>query len=421
MILGTPGLADQILAAWRVADTRGHVTDYPCGVPDKGDIEKLVEVAFYASIEREEGAFITFSLMLLQTHKDSKPRHRLSEINRFLPFATPAKLSVQTVRKLAGAVDERTSSLVVEKRAGHLVLTGIAPFGRQTSRLTAAIGGYPRPEALTVGVRGPGSLLLSWAGSNLGRFAAGEFQTAQVTPFHSRALGAHLIACISQHEAFARFENSYWHWYHDTLEHLLRSTSAEAMVDRLSGCRSRNAPLRSSRSALAFQFAGLRRPTMLSSTSWRTPGLSSKTSTPWSGRGMQLESGTANQVLSLAMGTPDLKYRLTTILNTLARIACIDGATLYWRLLRAAYLGGRLSAAEWKGPIRLGPTATAGPGEAVARDRFGTRHNSAIDFVAAVPGSVAFVLSQDGPVRAITCRDDTVFLWPDCLNTMFLD
>src|SRR6185436_9831464 len=70
------------------------------------------------------------------------------------------------------------------------------------------------------------SLLISRANANLGRFADGAFEPAQVTPFYSQALGADLIARISTHAAYASWQVPYWHWYRDALDHLLRAASA---------------------------------------------------------------------------------------------------------------------------------------------------------------------------------------------------
>src|SRR4029079_9966872 len=112
MTLDIAALADCVLDAWREADTRRHVDDWPCGVPDKADIEVILHTAFFASIQREEGSFITFSLMFLQTHKDTQTRHTLDGANPALQLAQPVELSIDAVRKLAGALDERSASFI---------------------------------------------------------------------------------------------------------------------------------------------------------------------------------------------------------------------------------------------------------------------------------------------------------------------
>ncbi len=69
----------------------------------------------------------------------------------------------------------------------------------------------------------------------------------------------------------------------------------------------------------------------------------------------------------------------------------------------------------------MGPDGFGGGGQIFDLSKYGTRHNSAIDFVAAVPGTIAFVVSQDGPIRGFVLKDqDTILCWPDCTTSMFI-
>ena len=43
--------------------------------------------------------------------------------------------------------------------------------------------------------------------------------------------------------------------------------------------------------------------------------------------------------------------------------------------------------------------------------KFGTRHRSAYRFCMSVPGSLAFIISQDGDIRVMHSSADDVFLW----------
>jgi hypothetical protein len=47
----------------------------------------------------------------------------------------------------------------------------------------------------------------------------------------------------------------------------------------------------------------------------------------------------------------------------------------------------------------------------LAYERFGTRHRSMMRYVTKVPGSVGFVISQDGPVRAMTTIGPDLVVW----------
>jgi len=416
--MDTSDVVDRILSAWRVADKRAHVADFPCGVPDKGDILTLFDTAFYASIQKEEGQFVTFSLMFLQSHKETKPRHLLSEFNSFLPFSDPTELSVEAVRKLAGAVDERTSSLIVEKRDKRLVISGIAPFGRAQTLLSAAGGGYPRPEALTLSVRAPGAVLISRESSSLGRFTAGEFTPAQPTPLRSAALGGTIIDRISEHEAHARYQMQYNSWYFDALRHLLRSASGRGHGGSIIWVPEALVSQALELTRLGTHLGRFDDPNEAMLDLVGCSATLDKLQGDVLGQAVRVPADSAKRAIGYSMYKPQVKSKLTTLLNALAQIACVDGALLISDMFRPLVFGARLSASPWPGKVHLATNATP---EEVPRGRYGTRHNSAIDFIGACPGAIAFVLSQDGPVRAFERRGDAIVMWPDCLDTMSVE
>lgn len=418
-------LSHEIIQGWRILDAKQHVKDFPCGAPEPEEIDELVQTAFFASIQKEEGKFVTFSLVFLPTHKQAKPRHNLSEFNEFLALVDPVEFNVEMICKLADTIDEKTSALAIEIRGAQYLITGIIPFGRSPSFLENASSDYPRPEALTVTARSPGSLIIGRSDSVIGRFIAGRFEMAQATPFHSRALGDDLIGRISSHNSYAEFGTGYWHIYSSLLEYLLRSTSDRGHGGTIIWVPKELAEIAQEQVTLGHQLVEfspvydtfldiLRSEKTLRSARDQILGKYRE------GSEFTNTNNSAQSVV-LPLHISQSKSKLVTLLNTLAQIACIDGATLIDEYFVPMRLGARLRAKEWKGPIRNGPTLDSSFCAEIPRSRFGTRHNSAIDFAGSVPGSIAFVLSQDGPVRAITKREETVYIWLDCLNTVFVD
>lgn len=55
------------------------------------------------------------------------------------------------------------------------------------------------------------------------------------------------------------------------------------------------------------------------------------------------------------------------------------------------------------------------PQQSVSVDNYGTRHRSAFRFSSSLDDSVAFIVSQDGGVKARKGVQDKVFLWPDII------
>jgi hypothetical protein len=109
-------------------------------------------------------------------------------------------------------------------------------------------------------------------------------------------------------------------------------------------------------------------------------------------------------------------------LQRLAQLSTVDGALILTSALELVAFGTKLQAPPWHGKALLGPDGWGNTSEdTFPAQRYGTRHNSAIDFAAACKGSTVFVISQDGPIRAFVRPDEgTVLCWPDCTESMSL-
>jgi hypothetical protein len=105
----------------------------------------------------------------------------------------------------------------------------------------------------------------------------------------------------------------------------------------------------------------------------------------------------------------------------LARLSCMDGALVIDDRLAPHCFAVHLASQKWTGAVVEGPVGKLPPGQAIDLAGFGTRHNSAINFAGAHPGTIVFVVSEDGPVRTICRLEGSVLIWPDCLNTVFMD
>jgi hypothetical protein len=115
------------------------------------------------------------------------------------------------------------------------------------------------------------------------------------------------------------------------------------------------------------------------------------------------------------------RRRLTEYLDMLARLSCVDGALVIDDCIAPYGFSVHLASQKWTDAVVEGPVGTFLPGQAIDLEGFGTRHNSAINFAGAHPGTSVFVVSEDGPVRTICRLEKSVLIWPDCLNTVFLD
>jgi hypothetical protein len=100
-------------------------------------------------------------------------------------------------------------------------------------------------------------------------------------------------------------------------------------------------------------------------------------------------------------------------------LATIDGALVLDRDLGVRGFGAKLTAPSWDGEVLTGPNGWGdGAGQPFDFKRLGTRHNSAISFVGSCPGATAFVLSEDGGVRAFRRIGNNVCCWLEFSATL---
>lgn len=229
----------------------------------------------------------------------------------------------------------------------------------------------------------------------IGRLVIGEFVRATPDPFTVEAMGNYLMAMIADKNEYAEHGAHYWHVYRDSFDYLLaeitnRSHGGTIIVipeERVKGSSIYFHP--------TYSFVGDLQVWSLLSEVVRA-------------------DASHDFILYLA-----LRKIYAERLGLLAQLSCVDGALILSGSLDVVAFGSKLSAPKWSGDVLVGPNGFSGGGNRFDISKLGTRHNSAIDFIGASPGSLGFVISQDGPIRGLAKRDDnTILCWPDCRVSM---
>jgi hypothetical protein len=254
-----------------------------------------------------------------------------------------------------------------------------------------------RPDLFTVTARTPGSLQISRMNAHIGRFVSGDFIPAAPTPFTHRSLGKYLLRSLESTDLWQRYGTLYWHYYCDALKVLLAEAAS-----------------RGHGATVVLLPSGV-------------------TAVPENCIDAQyrLEADVHltthfEEVLTygscLVLGGIAYRRLILEHLQRLAQLSTVDGALILTPALELVAFGATLRARKWEGKPLLGPDGWGKAStDTFPAQRYGTRHNSAIDFAAACEGSTVFVISQDGPIRAFVRSDkDTVLCWPDCTVSMFV-
>lgn len=408
-----PRFAEQIIDAWTVAQTRNAVGLSERKLPPFNVIKEFIDIAFLATLRDEEGQQARFSVALVSEEELASPQN--PRMLTPIQLELSSDFSAETLVKLAGAFEPELTTIVVTWKANKNSFSywGIifhAPGPNRFTEIPVGVDGGAnfRPDYFTVISKGRAALTIARGRAQVGILQAGYFVAASPTPFTSYSLGKHVHAVIQSDPLFSTFGNQYWLYARDAIQQILSEAS-----------------IRSHGGSIIFIPSNIPPNSGLYTSKYVVNGMYGLQATlqkcieaEGANRGNQIESLQANMLMSIA-------YRkiANETIQRIAKLSAIDGALLITFNFKVVAFGATLTPP----PSTLLPvTGPDGYGHSPANsvfeiNRYGTRHRSAFEFVSALPGSIAFVISQDGPVRAFRRENDTtVHVWPDCTSSMFI-
>lgn len=397
------GIFEKILEVWKLDQEHPLRDRRKKELPSLADLRVIIETSFLASLKREEGRSLSFAVVLLPKHKveeefkTSGRKQLIFNFDESLPFIE------SSIIKLASAFDPRISALIAGPRGANsneYEIWGVMFFRPSHNLFNEIPAGMPefsyfRPDVMMVTAASRGSLIISRGDSRIGHFAAGTFIAATPTPFTSRAMGNCIIECIKGDEGYKKYQNSYWRIFIDSIKYLLSEASIRGHGGTLIIIPERMKEECSKGYIEKYPFD----------------------------HDLEIEK----IILEQLNPTRDIVFNillnklLSERLSFLSQLSCVDGALILTSNLNPVSFGAKLSSEEWNGKVIRGPDGFNPEGEVLDTTNLGTRHGSALNFVGNFYSVIAFVISQDGPIRGFIKKDNnTILCWPDCGISMFI-
>jgi hypothetical protein len=413
-----PALAEVIRKTWITDQNHPYRDRSKRLIPDQSDFELLLDVLFRASLISEENKEISASVAWVTPKEFVEleiPKRR--ETPLILKFSSPLELEPKTIGKLNQVSDGKTSTFLAGKIDGQAKVWGICYFNKLLGNLEEIPYGIEEarhfsPDCLTVTITGIGSLLISMESCVIGRIETGEFRAAEPTPFTSKGLGPFLYNLIG---ASLGNENDNFASQCDANIATAFISSIKFLIDSLD----------KKRAGATIIFVSDSHHESIwdkASTAWPCSGdLEIKKLTEKRQEFIDKKKGSSSNFNNNTPFVIKSDMVLRQRLENLACLAQADGALILTPSFVPLGFGVKLSAEKWKGKFEHGNTIYNDPSQTLLDfTRLGTRHNSAANFVGAIPGAVAFVASSDGPIRALArADDDRIVYWPDCRISMF--
>ncbi len=400
-------LADVVLKRWNTFVVRFDTS--PPEVPSRTILKNILEIVFFASLEREEDRPLQF--MICYSRSAELKREYGSTPIPLIAFDTARPLSVGELRSLAPAIDWSNAAILVhpsprESPSEESVIGGVLHLGSDFARARAGKSFYHQglPYALTIEATGPGHLHIFQGGIRIALLSGGRIHTPEITLSDFSPVSeilqrgeAALASRISPpgHEPTREWSDFQWTAHLNTILCVVNAVQARkhgGAVLLVEPDAVETAPVKikyvisEECDLLASRFIGF--------------------------INLRHRIGDALSTQSADLSTDEIRSRLelsalyaeralTDATETIAAFAEVDGAVLLTSALKVVGFGAEILL-DRAPPARVLEVRTS---QFTDRDKkildteaFGMRHRSAARFVAATPGSSAIIVSQDGRV-----------------------
>ncbi len=421
-------LAATILRMW---DPEPLFAGWPrVELPPEAVLEQFLDVCYHASMLTEEGRPTVFRIAFLDGQSPASPRHgeELPPVTRYT-FPRPIPFTDSELRRLAPVADPRKVLIAVEN-AGDGVQTklqiyGLVDIGMALWEMARheRVMGHSSPEALVVVSTRPGELSISRGDRPVVRLRDGRIVNATdsvlrdgpVAEFFSPAADAFIRnACQLSEIDQDPDEDDGLRMAHQTfIESLLlytadlhhggtlifvpeemthddpRLLSRVSMKYALPSTRPRDALV----SAMA---ARLRRNAAAASLANR--------------KSVKIEVLQTLEILSERQR--ECEDAAKDAARFISSLTAVDGAVILTDTLRIIGFGAEVIAPPaGTDTVHIAHTPEGDKSHPAAFTEFGTKHRSAYRFAAGMDNSVAFVLSQDGGIKAVRQVGPRLLLW----------
>lgn len=391
-------------------------------LPSEPALTKILEAAFFASLQTEEGRQLRFTLCC--TSQSRVTRYNTREPLKMVHFESPRLLTVQEIRRIASATNASKSALAVSIVGGKddAVIDGILHIGGDLARARSARSYYyrPSPSALLVEVRGPGELHVYQGPYKMAALISGDMPdfsiVSQLDFLHAGDIVKEGEASLwpkitpPQEEPAKEWHGFQWTALFNVILSIVNGIREEGHGGTLllvSPSATDNLPIRIKylvnydvnfldESFLNFINARHR----LGDAIFKKGYLKDETITD-------------EKLMSYQYETRTMEEQLADSCDFISKLSGVDGALVLTSSFRLLGFGAEILM-DQAIPTNLyevhGETYQETEHPKLNSESFGMRHRSATRFIGAVDNSVAFIVSQDGDVSFCWKKDQKVYL-----------
>jgi hypothetical protein len=395
--------------------------------PNRQVVGTLLEVAYQGTLRSEEGRFVKGSLTFANPKRPdvAPPRLRRADYPAFNRFETPEILTVQTLVKLACAIDRWSASIAVySTRRSELVAWGVVDQQVQQNvgwHRESSTGYFTNPGLLTVTMDGIGDISAYHGNLFLGGLKAQTLITREDDALESKIVSRYALDALAQFaQAITRV--------------LDRDDETEIPVELIRmwvtcvarlciGLRQRGTggaflltpkPIKRILEVNhPFAYPRLQDAAILCVLDQEHLWDVERAQRALTKKGDPVPADLVSEVMLDTADAKDREEEITGEVKLIASLAAVDGLVLMSPTLSVAGFGVKIGSAPNVTTVYDGADFSRRGTRAKRIDLslFGTRHGSMLRYCAHDRKALGIVVSQDGYVRLITSVRNSLLFW----------
>jgi hypothetical protein len=396
-------------------------------LPPRSVLDELLDVCFQASMLTEEGRPIIFRVAYIPSAEPVTPnRSQLPPVTRY-NLSAPIQFTESELRRLAPVADPRRVLIAVEQAAGgRLQIYGLIDIGMALWQMARheRIMGHSSPDALIVASNHPGELSISRGDRPMLRLRGGRIVTptesvllcGPVAEFFDNATGEFIrnaceLSGIDQdpaqddglamaHMAFVESVLLYTAELHHGGTLLFVPEEITHEDARLTGRVSIKYMLPSTRPRDALVSAMAARLRHIAAAA-RLEGQRT------------VDREKLEELEALAFEQQNCEDAARDAARFIASLTAVDGAVVLTDTFRILGFGAEVTANFFGADkVHIAQDQEGREAKEASFTEYGTRHRSAFRFAGSMESAVAFVMSQDGGVKALRQVGPRLLMWP---------
>lgn len=396
--------------------------------PSEDLLIELFEILYFASIKTEEAEPIVFNIVYLDPDDpDPDPPERLVRDRwGYVEFSEQIELNIPNVIKLAKASDPRSSSLAIYDNQGdELMIWGLIDQGNRYHDYVnhESEEGPERPGIFQASIEGPGFLvayieyqkIAELRINRLIRKTVDVFSRGPIRDALEVGINRHLESIQNEVEEDVYDDRDHWdnsltqYWFTSICRILLRIKSYKhggaLLISGGRATRGLNIKYRISYNRL--KEALVQRGAKLAEMTYASDQIYEHLEEDEIPTDLYLDENVSYSELN------SIRSEIDGSLWFISLLSRVDGLVLLSKHLSVRGFGVEIKST--KIPDNVYVSSTQVPIEtglkAVEYNHFGTRHRSMMRYCWSYTGSVGFVVSQDGDIRAMTRYDNKLIIW----------